>query len=66
MCALAVDGNVREALNLVDRPVSKITLTTEVPPGVRDFVDRQYTHSDTLMNIDPGLMVSIIDAVRYK
>ena len=66
VCALAVDDKVREALNLVDRPISKITLTTEVPPGVRDFIDRQYTHRDTLMDIDPGLMVSIIDAVRYK
>ncbi|KAK7102227.1 uncharacterized protein [Littorina saxatilis] len=66
VCALAVDGNVREALSLVDRPVSKMVLTTDVPPGIRDFVERQYSTTDTLMDIDPGLMVSIIDAVRYS
>ena len=66
VCAHAVDGNVREALNLIDQPINKMVFTTEVPPGVRDFVERQYSTTDSLMDLDPGLMVSIIDAVRYK
>lgn len=66
VCAHAVDGKDREALNLVELPLITILQAEEVPPGIRHFVERQYQREITLMDLDPGLMVNIIDAVRYK
>lgn len=65
VCALAVDGHLQDALQLLDQPVADIVLTTEVPPGVRDFVAHHCTKKDTLIDLDAGLFVSLIDAVRY-
>nr|KAG5695025.1 hypothetical protein BaRGS_015849 [Batillaria attramentaria] len=66
VCALAVDDKYKEAVNLIDKPLSEIMQSSEVPPGLQHFVTRQYQRDDSLMDLDPGLLVSVIDAVRYK
>ncbi|XP_076469753.1 uncharacterized protein LOC143300077 [Babylonia areolata] len=65
VCALAVNNQVEDALSLLDQPVMDIVFTSEVPPGVRDFVAHQCSANDTLIDLDPGLFVRLIDAVRY-
>lgn len=66
VCALAVDGKDRQAVDLMEKPLSEIMRSKEVPPGLQQFVTRQYQQDTTLMDMDPGLLVSVIDAVRYK
>lgn len=66
MFSLAVDGKERQALNLIEEPLIKIMTSSVVPLGIQQFIKRQYQGEVTLMDLDPGLVVSIIDAVRYK
>ncbi|CAG2240558.1 unnamed protein product [Mytilus edulis] len=62
---LVIDGKDSKALKDIDLSLVNLLEKAEVSPRLLQYVQQQYNHSKTLMDIDTSYFIGIIDAVRY-
>lgn len=60
-----IDGKDSKALKDIDLSLVNLLEKAEVSPRLLQYVQQQYNHSKTLMDIDTSYFIGIIDAVRY-
>jgi hypothetical protein len=51
---------------VIDKPIAKLLEETGAPPGLIEFAEKQYGGEMTLMDLEPAIVISVIDAVRYR
>ncbi|BFZ10978.1 hypothetical protein BsWGS_14017 [Bradybaena similaris] len=66
VCSASVQGSDPPALKLIDMPLNQLLSRPGIPNAMWQFADSQFEEQASLMDIDPGAVISIIDAVRYK
>ncbi|XP_060072775.1 uncharacterized protein LOC132552605 [Ylistrum balloti] len=66
LSGLVLGENDSFALDVLDHPLRFLTEKSGAQPGIVNFVTKQYEKSNTLMDVDPTFLISLIDAVRYK
>ncbi|CAG5118019.1 unnamed protein product [Candidula unifasciata] len=66
VCSASVQGSDPPALRLIDMPLSQLLSRPGIPNALWQFADSQFEEKASLMDVDPGTVISIIDAVRYK
>ncbi|KAK3607195.1 hypothetical protein CHS0354_008880 [Potamilus streckersoni] len=64
--SLVLQEDEQQALLVIDQPVKMLIQKTLAPYSLIKFACRHYSDSDTLMDLDPAVVISIIDAVRYR
>ncbi|XP_052061869.1 uncharacterized protein LOC127701936 [Mytilus californianus] len=62
---MVIDGNDSQALKDIDLSLVSLLEKAEVSPRLLQYVQQQYNHSKTLMDIDTSYLIGIVDAVRY-
>lgn len=62
---LVIDGKDSQALKDIDLSLVNLLEKAEVSPRLLQYVQQQYNHNKTLMDIDTSYLIGIIDAVRY-
>lgn len=53
-------------LMVIDKPIRNLLEDAAAPPGLLEFAGSQYGANMTLMDLEPAIVISIIDAVRYR
>ncbi|KAK6177276.1 hypothetical protein SNE40_015405 [Patella caerulea] len=66
VCSLAFDGEEAVALKLIGQPIREMFTNNKFPQALLEFVKNQYKEEITLMDLDPSVAISVIDAVRYR
>lgn len=55
-----------KVLMVIDQPITALLGSAEAPPALLEFAGNQYGSSMTLMDLEPSIVISVIDAVRYR
>lgn len=55
-----------KVLMVIDQPITTLLESAEAPPGLLEFAGSQYGSNMTLMDLEPAIVISVIDAVRYR
>ena len=55
-----------KVLMVIDQPITALLESADTPPGLIEFAGNQYGSSMTLMDLEPSIVISVIDAVRYR
>lgn len=55
-----------KVLMVIDQPITTLLESAGAPPGLVQFAGDQYGNSMTLMDLEPAMVISVIDAVRYR
>ncbi|KAH3880200.1 hypothetical protein DPMN_004109 [Dreissena polymorpha] len=63
---LAFQGNDSQVLMIIDKPVTEMLESVGANAELVAFCKRKHGDTTTLMDVDPSLIISVIDAVRYK
>lgn len=66
VCSSCVQGLDPPALKLIDMPLCQLLSRPGIPKAMYQFAKTQFDDDVTLMDVDPGTVISVIDAVRYK
>ena len=53
-------------LMVIDKPITNLLEESGAPPGLTEFAGKQYGVKMTLMDLEPAIVISVIDAVRYR
>jgi len=61
-----MQGEDSKVLTFIDQPVAELMEAAAAPSGLCSFAASQYGPKLTLMDLDPALIINIIDAVRYR
>lgn len=64
--SLVFRGEDSMVLMVIDKPIAKLLEETGAPPGLIEFAEKQYGGEMTLMDLEPAIVISVIDAVRYR
>ncbi|KAL3851802.1 hypothetical protein ACJMK2_015509 [Sinanodonta woodiana] len=64
--SLVLREDEQQALLVIDQPIKMLMQKMSAPSSLIKFACSQYSDSDTLMDLDPAVVISIIDAVRYR
>lgn len=63
---LVFKGEDSEALMVIDRPVKSLLLDSSASPCLVSYAENQYGVQMTLMDLEPAIVIGVIDAVRYR
>lgn len=64
--SLVFQGEDSMVLMVIDKPIKDLLEDTGAPLGLTEFAGNQYGASMTLMDLEPAIVISVIDAVRYR
>lgn len=64
--SLVFKGDDSSVLMVIDKPIRDLLKDAAAPPGLTEFAESQYGASLTLMDLEPAIVISVIDAVRYR
>ena len=53
-------------LLVIDQPITELLEHAAAPVGLVEFARNQYGKDMTLMDLEPSIVISAIDAVRYR
>ena len=59
-------GDDSKVLLVIDQPITELLEHAGAPPGLTEFARTQYGGEMTLMDLEPSIVISAIDAVRYR
>lgn len=63
---LVVNEESKKALTEIDKPIIILLQSSEAPEGLLDFVKHELRQKTTLMDLEPSLVIKVIDAVHYR
>ncbi|XP_071081832.1 uncharacterized protein [Haliotis cracherodii] len=66
VCSLAFMDEDKEAYTSIEKPVGDVLKTGQLSPALQRFFSSQYKPELTMMDFDPNIVISLIDAVRYR
>ncbi|XP_052779362.1 uncharacterized protein LOC128216745 isoform X2 [Mya arenaria] len=63
--SLVLQGEDTLVLSVIDQPLPSLLAAASAPSDFLEFAARHWGPEVTLMDLDPALIISVIDAVRY-
>ncbi|XP_064607361.1 uncharacterized protein LOC135471882 isoform X2 [Liolophura sinensis] len=66
ICSLVLSGEDSQALQAIDQPLESLLQSANVNEFLLLSMAEEYSLKKSLMDIDPVMVISIIDAVRYR
>ena len=64
--SLVFQGDDSKVLLVIDQPIAELLEHAGAPAGLVEFARNQYGGDMTLMDLEPSIVISAIDAVRYR
>lgn len=64
--SLVFQGEDSTVLMVIDKPIQALLIDARAPPELIVFARNQYGEKMTLMDLEPSIVISVIDAVRYR
>ncbi|XP_045164453.2 uncharacterized protein LOC123528642 [Mercenaria mercenaria] len=64
--SLVFRGEDSMVLMVIDKPIPNLLEDASAPQGLVEFATSQYGTNMTLMDLEPAIVISVIDAVRYR
>lgn len=66
ICSLVLSGEDSQALQAIDQPLESLLQSAKANDFLLLSMAEEYSLKKSLMDIDPVMVISIIDAVRYR
>ena len=64
--SLVFQGDDSKVLLVIDQPITELLEHAAAPEELVHFARNQYGKDMTLMDLEPSIVISAIDAVRYR
>lgn len=64
--SLVFQGEDSMVLMVIDKSIKDLLEDAKAPLGLIEYAGNQYGSDLTLMDLEPAMVISVIDAVRYR